>query len=92
MMGRVRWTQDRGKLPPVDVAATLEDDGTFAVAGPDPGACALLAEVFTAQYRETNPGPADGAPGARFLVDLARRHGGTVKLAEYEPGPPGTTY
>jgi hypothetical protein len=92
MMGRVRWTQDRGELPPVDVAATLEDDGTFTVAGPDPGACDLLAEAFAAQYRETNPGPADGQPGARFLADLAGRFGGTVELAEYEPDPPGTIY
>jgi hypothetical protein len=92
MMGRVRWAQDRNGLSPVDVVATLQDDGTFAVAGPDPVVRFLLAEVLTAQYRETNPGPADGAPGARFLADLARRHGGTVELAEYEPGPPGTVY
>jgi hypothetical protein len=41
---------------------------------------------------KANPGPADGQPGARFLADLADRFGGTVELAEYEPGPPGTTY
>jgi hypothetical protein len=93
MMGRMRWMQSRpGGLPPASMTAILEDDGTFTVEGLDPAVCTMFADLLTSSYRETNPGPADGAPGARFLADLAKRHGGTYELAEYEPDPPGTIY
>lgn len=36
--------------------------------------------------------PADGAFGCAELHALAKRTGGTLKLTEYPPMPPGTIY
>jgi hypothetical protein len=87
MIGAARWREGG-----IEVVATLEDDGTVTVSSGMPAVDAAEGAALTAAYRDGNPGPADGAPGARFLAGLADRLGGTVELAEYEPDPPGTIH